>query len=286
MFAYIFQRTIAQAYKFLATVDSKDPFEAGDLIEVRESVEYAEPPQMSAELIAKILSNIKDPEKIANLMQLNRSWYREGSRRLYKDRDELMNWLRLNRIEQLDPFMRYLKLDRLEEYRRFNNSIVNEYKEVKEHLAKMREEQETADNNLFRYLHEYRTDIEMQPTVSAGFDIFEELGILRDDDDDDYEGRKLNQYGGDEELIPPILYKYFDNDRYEDDLIQIMHNEYGNLTFKRRHVPKYEELLKIYSDKGVAVVKDILETGKLHSQWVEYQAFVNATLNREWKILN
>ena len=294
MFAYIYQNTgpaITKAFTYLVSAikyldDSKDPFEAGDLIEVRESVEYAEPPQMSAELIAKILSNIKDPEKIANLMQLNRSWYREGSRRLYKDRDELMNWLRLNRIEQLDPFMRYLKLDRLEEYRRFNNSIVNEYKEVKEHLAKMREEQETADNNLFRYLHEYRTDIEMQPTVSAGFDIFEELGILRDDDDDDYEGRKLNQYGGDEELIPPILYKYFDNDRYEDDLIQIMHNEYGNLTFKRRHVPKYEELLKIYSDKGVAVVKDILETGKLHSQWVEYQAFANETINREWKILN
>ena len=131
MFTYIYQNTapaITKAFTYLVSAikyldDSKDPFEAGDLIEVRESVEYAEPPQMSAELIAKILSNIKDPEKIANLMQLNRSWYREGSRRLYKDRDELMNWLRLNRIEQLDPFMRYLKLDRIDEYRRINNRI-------------------------------------------------------------------------------------------------------------------------------------------------------------------
>src|SRR5947209_6802126 len=112
MFAYIYQ-----AYKFLATTvkyldDSKDPFEAGDLVEIEVRETTIEPPQLPAELIAKILSNIKDPEKIAKLMQLNRTWYREGTRRLYKDRDELMKWLRLNRIEQLNPFLRHLKLDR------------------------------------------------------------------------------------------------------------------------------------------------------------------------------
>jgi len=170
MFAYIYQNTaptITKAFTYLVSAikyldDSKDPFEAGDLIEVRESVEYAEPPQMPAELIAKILSNIKDPEKIANLMQINRTWYLEGSRRLYKDRDELMKWLRLNRIDQLDPFMRYLKLDRLDEYRRINNSIVNEYKEVEEHLTKMREEQDIAEENIKDYIVKYGIDNEMQ----------------------------------------------------------------------------------------------------------------------------
>jgi hypothetical protein len=48
MFAYIYQTTITNAYKFLATTvkyldDSKDPFEAGDLVEteVRETVKEA-----------------------------------------------------------------------------------------------------------------------------------------------------------------------------------------------------------------------------------------------------
>ena len=50
MFAYIYQNTapaITKAFTYLVSAikyldDSKDPFEAGDLIEVRESVEYAE----------------------------------------------------------------------------------------------------------------------------------------------------------------------------------------------------------------------------------------------------
>ena len=57
MFAYIYQNTvpaITNAFTYLVSAikyldDSKDPFEAGDLIEVRESVEYAEPPQLPAE---------------------------------------------------------------------------------------------------------------------------------------------------------------------------------------------------------------------------------------------
>ncbi|CAH1769982.1 38_t:CDS:2, partial [Entrophospora sp. SA101] len=74
--------------------DSKDPFEAGDLVEISEVVEYVETNAPMFKL---------PPELIA--------WYKEGRRRLYSDRDDIMEWLRLKRINKLDGFIRYLNLD-------------------------------------------------------------------------------------------------------------------------------------------------------------------------------
>ena len=49
MFAYITQtfRYIINAVKYLD--DSKDPFEAGDLVEVREEIEYVETPKLTTQ---------------------------------------------------------------------------------------------------------------------------------------------------------------------------------------------------------------------------------------------
>ncbi|CAJ0626971.1 5455_t:CDS:2 [Entrophospora sp. SA101] len=72
MFAYIIQayHYIAKAISYLDV--SKDPFEARDLVKVREIIEYAEiNPQafkLPSELISQIIKQIKDPKKIANVM--------------------------------------------------------------------------------------------------------------------------------------------------------------------------------------------------------------------------
>jgi hypothetical protein len=61
MFAYIYQ-----AYKFLATTvkyldDSKDPFEAGDLVEIEVRETTIEPPQLPAESSSNSLNTPKKP---------------------------------------------------------------------------------------------------------------------------------------------------------------------------------------------------------------------------------
>jgi len=294
MFAYIYQATITKAFTYLVSAikyleDSKDPFEAGDLIEVRESEEHAEARQLPAEVIANILSNIKDPEKIANLMKINRTWYREGSRRLNKDRDELMKWLRLNRIEQLDSFRRYLKRDRLDEYRGINNSIVNEIKEVKEHLFKLYKEQVIAEKNVNNYIDKYDIDNEIQPNEEDESEeegnVFNILGLLQDDEGDEVdESDEADE--GDVELIPPILYNYFNNERNEDDLIHIKDEIFGNLTFKSQHVPNYEELEKIYIDISKVIIDYEELVYDLNRQRRAFHNYIKTSLNRELDTMN
>ncbi|CAJ0895552.1 6439_t:CDS:2 [Entrophospora sp. SA101] len=99
---------ITQTFNYIAKAisypdDSKDPFEAGDLVEISEVVEYVETNAPMFKL---------PPELIA--------WYKEGRRRLYSDRDDIMEWLRLKRINKLDGFIRYLNLDRLDDYIRIH----------------------------------------------------------------------------------------------------------------------------------------------------------------------
>ena len=72
--------------------------------------------KLPPELIGKIIKQIEDPIKIANVMLVNKAWYKEGRLRLYIDREDIMEWLRLKRINKLDNFIRYLNLDRLDEY--------------------------------------------------------------------------------------------------------------------------------------------------------------------------
>ena len=72
--------------------DNKDPFEAGDILEVKEIVEYVEvkTPHLSAELIGEILARVEDPCKIVKLMGVNKTWYQEGRRFLFKNKDKIM----------------------------------------------------------------------------------------------------------------------------------------------------------------------------------------------------
>lgn len=239
MYAYLTQAIahLASAVKFLD--NSRDPFENGDLIEVTETVEYeeVEAPQLSPEIVGLILSQIKDPEKISNLMQINRTWYREGSRRLNKDREELMKWLRLNRIEQLGTFIRYLKLDRLEEYGRINNSMVNEYKEEQEHISKVWKERELAYKNLDKYTRERaRNSVSYDENLDSEFDYL--LDFIGEDD------REWDP-NDEEELIPQIL---FDEE--------------------------YEELDKKYWDKDKELKKAVFFSDKLYDEWKRFRDFV------------
>ena len=80
--------------------------------------------KLPPELIGKIIKQIKDPIKIANVMLVNKAWYKEGRRRLYRDRDDIMEWLRLKRINKLDSFIRCLHLDRLDEYIRIHKNLI------------------------------------------------------------------------------------------------------------------------------------------------------------------
>ncbi|CAH1767901.1 82_t:CDS:1, partial [Entrophospora sp. SA101] len=120
MLSYITQtfNYIAKAISYLN--ESKDPFEAGDLVEVREVIEYmninAPLFKLPSELIGKIIKQIEDPLKIANVMLVNKTWYKERRHQLFIDRNNIMEWLRLKRITKLDGFIRYLNLDRLDEY--------------------------------------------------------------------------------------------------------------------------------------------------------------------------
>ena len=57
-------------------------------------------------------------------MLVNKAWYKEGRRRLYRDKDDIMEWLRLKRINKLDGFIRYLNLDRLDEYIRIYKNLI------------------------------------------------------------------------------------------------------------------------------------------------------------------
>ncbi|CAJ0630793.1 629_t:CDS:2 [Entrophospora sp. SA101] len=50
----------------------------------------------------EIIKQIKDPVIIANVMLVNRTWHKEGRHRLCKDRDEIMEWLRIKKVEKLD----------------------------------------------------------------------------------------------------------------------------------------------------------------------------------------
>ncbi|CAJ0751145.1 20308_t:CDS:2, partial [Entrophospora sp. SA101] len=45
----------------------------------------------------EINAQIKDPVIIANVMLVNRTWHKEGRHRLCKDRDEIMEWLRIKK---------------------------------------------------------------------------------------------------------------------------------------------------------------------------------------------
>jgi len=168
MFAYITQtfRYIINAVKYLD--DSKDPFEAGDLVEVREEIEYVEtnPPvfNLPPELIGKIIKQIEDPIKIANIMLVNKAWYKEGRRRLYRDRDDIMEWLRLKRINKLDGFIRYLNLDRLDEYIRIHKNLIKIREDLTAEYIKAKNTYNKAQDKLpytyFEYGDEEYDDVD------------------------------------------------------------------------------------------------------------------------------
>ncbi|CAH1768655.1 10680_t:CDS:2, partial [Entrophospora sp. SA101] len=139
MLSYITQtfNYIAKAISYLD--DSKDPFKTGDLVEVREVIECmnfnAPVFKLPPELISKIIKQIKDPIKIANVMLVNKTWYKEGRHRLYIDRDDIMEWLRLKRINKLDSFIRYLNLDRIyENLIKIRKDLTDEYNEAQDKL--------------------------------------------------------------------------------------------------------------------------------------------------------
>ncbi|CAJ0845324.1 7354_t:CDS:1 [Entrophospora sp. SA101] len=146
--------SIAKTFRYIINMlkyldDSKDPFEAGDLVEVREEIEYVDfnPPvfKLPPELIGKIIKQIKDPKKIANVMLVNKTWYKEGCRRLHIDRDDIMEWLKLKRINKLGSFIRCQNLDRLDEYGR----IIKKLKKIRE---KLNESHLIAHNNYYEAL--------------------------------------------------------------------------------------------------------------------------------------
>ncbi|CAJ0913314.1 8831_t:CDS:2 [Entrophospora sp. SA101] len=52
-------------------------------------------------------------------MLVNKTWYKEGCRRLHIDRDDIMEWLKLKRINKLGSFIRCQNLDSIEKSSRY-----------------------------------------------------------------------------------------------------------------------------------------------------------------------
>ena len=267
MIAYITQALnhIENALKFLN--DSKDPFENGDLVEVRETEEYVEveAPQLPPETICGILSQIKDPSEIANLMEINRTWYREGSRLLYKDRDEFIKWLRINRIEQLDQFLRYLKLDRLDTYNIKIKNLKIEHEEALRHFEKAYKDYEITLKNERDY-------------ISIKIDEVEEVSPQQYDEYD------LYRYGLDE-VIDIISEDDPEEDEY--DIIKFLecnHNSSGKViriskVKKILDNPTYEELHKIKEDRKRVNKEAFAKYSELHHQRVEFEDFLRGKIS-------
>jgi hypothetical protein len=134
--------------------DNKDPFEAGDLLEVKEIVEYVEvkTPHLSAELIGEILARVEDPCKIVKLMGVNKTWYQEGRQFLFKNKDKIMEEFRLKNIIKLEPFIRFLNLDRLDVFIKINKELNDQYKELNERFEKACWEHTEAELNHQNYI--------------------------------------------------------------------------------------------------------------------------------------
>jgi hypothetical protein len=199
-------------------------FEAGDIVmpeaEAHGSMEV-EAPQPPPEMICGILSQIKDPSEIANLMEINRTWYREGSRLLYKNRDEFMKWLRINRIEQLDNFIRYLKLDRLDEYWKIHENINNEYEKAFDHLEKVRDEYFYAKMNY----EDYGYDDQEEDDDREEDDDIDELDL---DDDEIFTQRERYMFENKEsELITQLVELL--TDQVEEDLYNELRRRHQSL---------------------------------------------------------
>src|SRR5687767_11939834 len=89
---------INNALKYLG----RNPFESGELVEKREENEYVDvkTPYLPAELIGEILARVEDPCKIVKLMEVNKTWYQEGRRLLFKNKDKIMEEFLLKSINK------------------------------------------------------------------------------------------------------------------------------------------------------------------------------------------
>ena len=244
-------------------------FEAGDIVmpeaEAHGSIEV-EAPQPPPEMICGILSQIKDPSEIANLMEINRTWYREGSRLLNKDRDEFIKWLRINRIEQLDQFLRYLKLDRLDTYNIKIKNLKIEHEEALRHFKNVHKDYEIALKNERDY-------------ISKMIDEVEEVSPHQYDDEYD-----IYQYGLDE-VLDVISEDYPEEDEFDIIMfIELNHNSSGKVirrskVMKRLDNPSYEELLKIKEDRQRVNKEAFAKYSELHYQRVEFEDFIRGKIS-------
>jgi hypothetical protein len=201
---------ITQALNYL----SRNPFEAGELVEVREETEYVgqsplqaidvKTPYLPPELIGEILARVEDPCKIVKLMEVNNTWYQEGRRLLFKNKDKIMEEFILTSINKLEPFMIFLNLDRLDELKKIQRELNYQYKELNKQYEEAISEHLEAFLNLQRYLRAngLKNEWEMD---------FGRLNLLSDEEENE-EGINLIS---DEDTILPIEPKYY-NETHEE----------------------------------------------------------------------
>src|SRR6185369_2941463 len=147
-----------------------------------ENVETSAPVfKLPPELIGEIIKQIEDPLKIANIMLVNKAWYKEGRLRLYIDRDDIMEWLRLKRINKLDSFIRCLHLDRLDEYIRMHKNLIKIHKDLNIEYNKaviiFIEAQDKLPFTYFEYGDE-EYDVVDEETKKLFTDMYEKLNTM------------------------------------------------------------------------------------------------------------
>ena len=176
MFTYIFQAGNYIKNLVESLDDYVDPFKKVDLVEVIETHEYVEVlrPHLPIEIIANIINQLEDPVKIAKVMQVNSIWYMEGKMRLFLDRHNTMEWLRIKRIDKLESFIISLNLNILEEY----NKISNELKQRVTNITNQFKIANKEDDDAYEILNEYEENI-FRPT-------YEEINQGPDEEDMDY----------------------------------------------------------------------------------------------------
>ena len=147
-----------------------------------ENVETSAPVfKLPPELIGKIIKQIEDPLRIANVMLVSKAWYKEGRLRLYIDRDDIMEWLRLKRINKLDSFIRCLHLDRLDEYIRMHKNLIKIHKDLNIEYNKaviiFIEAQDKLPFTYFEYGDE-EYDVVDEETKKLFIDMYEKLNTM------------------------------------------------------------------------------------------------------------